>query len=130
MRGFSHSAEFETVLGAFVSLGKSGVLRRFEAMTMDKGSARDCVISSVRCRANPEEDWRSATRLLPTRGNFGERPAKDELCRYASRIEASPGRCLELEVECGQATKNWRLPCKSRNRSSFFRCDSMAGVGR
>jgi hypothetical protein len=39
MRGFRHSAKFEAVLGAFIELGKSGVLRRFEAMTMDKGGA-------------------------------------------------------------------------------------------
>jgi len=37
MRGFRYSAEFETVLRAFIKLGKSGVLRKFEAMTMDKG---------------------------------------------------------------------------------------------
>ena len=39
MRGFRYSAEFETVLRAFIKLGKSGVLRKFEAMTMDKGGA-------------------------------------------------------------------------------------------
>jgi hypothetical protein len=39
MRGFRHSSEYETVLGAFIKLGNSGVLRRFHAMTMDKGGS-------------------------------------------------------------------------------------------
>jgi hypothetical protein len=39
MRGFRHSSEYEAVLAAFIALGKSGVLRRFEALTMDAGGS-------------------------------------------------------------------------------------------
>lgn len=37
MRGFKPSAEFDSVLAAFVRLGNSKMIARFEAMTMDKG---------------------------------------------------------------------------------------------
>jgi hypothetical protein len=39
MRGYRHSSEYETVLSAFLKLAKSGMLRRFEVMTMDKGGS-------------------------------------------------------------------------------------------
>lgn len=37
MRGFKHSTEFDKVLTAFVTFGNSGLIGRFEAMTMDPG---------------------------------------------------------------------------------------------
>ncbi len=39
MRGFRHSGEFEAVLAAFIKLGTGKIVRRFDAMTMDKGGA-------------------------------------------------------------------------------------------
>ena len=36
MRGYKPSDEYDSVLKLFLALGRSGVLRRFEAMTMDK----------------------------------------------------------------------------------------------
>ena len=39
MRGFRHSDEYAKVLTAFVKLGNSGVIRRFEAMTMDRSGS-------------------------------------------------------------------------------------------
>jgi Iron-sulfur cluster-binding domain len=39
MRGFRHSDEYASVLAAFLRLGGSDILRRFETMTMDKTGA-------------------------------------------------------------------------------------------
>jgi len=57
MRGFKYSAEFETVLGAFIQLGKSGMLRRFEAMTMDKGGGVHPQLSNL-VRSLPSQSGR------------------------------------------------------------------------
>jgi len=57
MRGFKYSAEFETVLGAFIKLGKSGMLRRFEAMTMDKGGGVHPQLSNL-VRSLPSQSGR------------------------------------------------------------------------
>ena len=39
MRGWKHSSEHETVLKKFLDFGKRGILRKFEAMTMDEHGA-------------------------------------------------------------------------------------------
>jgi sulfatase maturation enzyme AslB (radical SAM superfamily) len=41
MRGFHYNAIYETVLDKFIKFGQSGVLSRFEMMTMDRGGEVD-----------------------------------------------------------------------------------------
>jgi radical SAM protein with 4Fe4S-binding SPASM domain len=59
MRGFRPSSEYEAVLKAFVTLGNSGILRRFEAITMDKGGSVHPQLQNI-VRSLPQ--WSGHTR--------------------------------------------------------------------
>jgi hypothetical protein len=47
MRGFKNSPEYQSVFKTFVALANSGILRKFEAMTMDKGGSVDPHLRNV-----------------------------------------------------------------------------------
>jgi hypothetical protein len=103
MRGFRYSPNFEKVLRAFMKLGNSGALRRFEAMTMDKKGAvhpqlRDLVHSLPRPRSRrlsglfrslPVPQWSGHTRAgsLDTSA-IGSQPV-EQTPRHATPVSCS-----------------------------------------
>ena len=59
MRGFRYSEEYGKVLAAFINLGNSGLLRRFETMTMDKSGS---IHPQLRGLVSTLQSWAGHTR--------------------------------------------------------------------
>jgi Radical SAM superfamily/Iron-sulfur cluster-binding domain len=86
MRGFRHSYEYEAILAAFIRLGASGVLRRFETMTMDRKGLVD-------------EKLRNTVKTLPPWVGHTRADALDTSQVGGQPIEVTPHH--EAPVTCG-----------------------------